>query len=60
MAAKNPLLVDIFDHGIPKSCQGEVGQLLAKGRKLQRLQAEVKSTIIHQKDSTHTKPFVWS
>lgn len=59
MAAKNPILVDIFDHGMPKSCQGEVAQLLAVGRKLQRLQAEVKKTI-RQKDSTNTKPFLWS
>ncbi|WP_224962799.1 hypothetical protein [Geomonas subterranea] len=59
MAAKNPLLVDIFDYGTPKSCSGEVAELLAVGRKLQRLQAAAKKTL-HQKDSTNTKPFLWS
>lgn len=59
MAAKNPLLVDIFDYGTPKSCSGEVGQLLAKGRKLQRLRTAAKKTI-HQKDSNDIKPFLWS
>jgi len=59
VAAKNPLLADIFDYGMPKSCQGEVAQLLAKGRQLQRLQVEVKKTI-HQNDSVNTKPFLWS
>ena len=58
MAAKNRLLVDIFDLGTPKSCQGEVATLLAKGIKIQRLQEAVKK--IHQHDSTNTKPFLWS
>jgi len=59
MAAKNPLLVDIFDYGSPKSYQGEVAELLAKGCKLQRMQEAVKD-ILPQNDSTNTKPFLWS
>jgi len=58
MAAKNRLLVEIFDLGTPKSCRGEVAKLLAKGQRIQRLQEAVKT--IHQQDSNHNKPFLWS
>lgn len=59
MAAKNPLLVDIFDLGTPKSCQGEVARLLAKGQRIQRLKEAAKKTILQQ-GSNHNKPFLWS
>jgi len=59
VAAKNRLLVDIFDLGTPrKSCPGEVAKLLAKGIRFQRLgEFGAKS---HRNDSDNKQPFFWS